>query len=158
MPQATRAYANSWDDVALGKQMAETMIADGADTLFVYANQVGLGSIQAASEKGAKFVGFSSDQNSVAPGTVVGSVAFDFETFYTWAVDMFLNGNLAETRSTWPASKKEFSSQPTLISSAMMFGRKLKRPWIRLPMAKLTLSPCSPSNLDDSKETFSASG
>ena len=93
--QATRAYANSWDDVALGKQMAETMIADGADTLFVYANQVGLGSIQAASEKGAKFVGFSSDQNSVAPGTVVGSVAFDFETFYTWAVDMFLNGNLA---------------------------------------------------------------
>jgi len=40
--KATRAYANSWDDVALGKQMAETMIADGADTMFVYANQVGL--------------------------------------------------------------------------------------------------------------------
>lgn len=92
--QATRAYANSWDDVALGKQMAESMIADGADTLFVYANQVGLGSIQAANEKGAKFVGFSSDQNDIAPGTVVGSVAFDFETFYTWAVNMFINGEL----------------------------------------------------------------
>lgn len=93
--KATRAYANSWDDVALGKQMAESMIADGADTLFVYANQVGLGSIQAASEKGAKFVGFSSDQNAVAPGTVVGSVAFDFETFYTWAVNMFIKNELA---------------------------------------------------------------
>ncbi|MBP8856621.1 MAG: BMP family protein [Anaerolineaceae bacterium] len=93
--KATRAYANSWDDVALGKQMAETMIADGADTLFVYANQVGLGSIQAASEKGAKFVGFSSDQNAVAPGTVVASVAFDFETFYTWAVDKFMKGELS---------------------------------------------------------------
>ncbi len=93
--KATRAYANSWDDVALGKQMAESMIADGADTLFVYANQVGLGSIQAASEKGAKFVGFSSDQNAVAPGTVVGSVAFDFETFYTWAVSMFIKNELA---------------------------------------------------------------
>jgi len=92
--KATRAYANSWDDVALGKQMAETMIADGADTLFVYANQVGLGSIQAAAEKGAKFVGFSGDQNAVAPGTVVSSVAFDFETFYTWAVDMFIKGQL----------------------------------------------------------------
>lgn len=92
--KATRAYANSWDDVALGKQMAETMIANGADTLFVYANQVGLGSIQAAKEKGVKFIGFSSDQNSVAPGTVVASVAFDFETFYTWAVDMFIKGQL----------------------------------------------------------------
>lgn len=93
--KATRAYANSWDDVALGKQMAETMIANGADTLFVYANQVGLGSIQAANEKGVKFVGFSSDQNSVAPGTVVASVAFDFETFYTWAVGLFIKGELA---------------------------------------------------------------
>lgn len=91
---ATRAYANSWDDVALGKQMAESMIDKGADTLFVYANQVGLGSIQAAKEKGAKFVGFSSDQNSVAPGTVVASVAFDFEKFYTWAIDQYLKGQL----------------------------------------------------------------
>jgi basic membrane protein A and related proteins len=92
--KATRAYANSWDDVALGKQMAETMIANGADTLFVYANQVGLGSIQAAKEKGAKFIGFSGDQNSVAPGTVVASVPFDFETFYTWTIDKFLKGQL----------------------------------------------------------------
>jgi basic membrane protein A len=93
--QATRAYANSWDDVALGKQMAESMIDAGADTLFVYANQVGLGSIQAAKEKGAKFIGFSGDQNSVAPGTVLASVAFDFETFYTWTIDKFIKGELA---------------------------------------------------------------
>ena len=93
--QATRAFANSWDDVALGKQMAESMIDSGADTLFVYANQVGLGSIQAAKEKGAKFVGFSGDQNAIAPGTVVASVAFDFETFYTWTIDKFLKGELA---------------------------------------------------------------
>ncbi|MFT4006409.1 MAG: BMP family protein, partial [Lacrimispora sp.] len=32
--KATRAYANSWSDVALGKQMAEQMIDNGADTLF----------------------------------------------------------------------------------------------------------------------------
>ena len=92
---ATRAYANSWDDVALGKQMGETMIDNGADTLFVYANQVGLGSIQAAKEKGAKFIGFSGNQNDVAPGTVLASVAFDFEKFYTWTIDKFLKGELA---------------------------------------------------------------
>lgn len=92
--QATRAFANSWDDVALGKQMAESMIDAGADTLFVYANQVGLGSIQAAKDKGALFIGFSGNQNDVAPGTVVASVAFDFETFYTWTIDKFINGTL----------------------------------------------------------------
>ncbi|MDO5716042.1 MAG: BMP family protein [Tissierellia bacterium] len=92
--KATRAYANSWDDVALGKQMAETMIDNGADTMFVYANQVGLGAIQGTSEKGAKFIGFSSDQNSVAPDTVLASVFFDFETFYQWAVQKYMDGDL----------------------------------------------------------------
>jgi len=92
---AVRAYANSWDDVALGKQMAETMIDNGADVLFVYANSVGLGAIQAASEKGIKFIGFSGDQTVIDPKTVVASVPFDFEVFYTWAVQKFLNNDLA---------------------------------------------------------------
>ena len=92
--EATRAYSNSWDDVALGKQMAETMIDNGADLLFFYANQVGLGAIQAAKEKGAKFIGFSSNQNDIAPKTVVASVGFDFATFYKWAVAQYLAGTL----------------------------------------------------------------
>ncbi|MFA9465421.1 MAG: BMP family protein [Velocimicrobium sp.] len=92
--QATRAYANSWDDVALGKQMAEQMIDNGADTLFVYANEVGLGSIEAAKAKGVKFIGFSSDQTTVDPDTVVASVVFDFKTFYVWAIDQYMNGDL----------------------------------------------------------------
>ena len=92
--KAVRAYANSWDDVSLGKQMAETMINNGADTLFVYANQVGLGSIQAAKEKGKKFIGFSGDQTTIDPNTVVASVVFDFETFYVWAVENFIKGTL----------------------------------------------------------------
>lgn len=91
---AVRAYSNSWDDVALGKQMAETMIDNGADVLFFYANQVGLGAIQAAKEKGVKFIGFSSNQNDIAPGTVVASIGFDFATFYKWAVAQYLAGTL----------------------------------------------------------------
>ena len=92
--KAVRAYANSWDDVALGKQMAETMIDNGADVMFVYANQVGLGSIQAAKEKGVKFIGFSGDQTKADPDTVVASVVFDFETFYTWAIQKYIDGKL----------------------------------------------------------------
>ena len=37
------AYANSWSDIALGKQMSESMIDDGADVVFAYANELGLG-------------------------------------------------------------------------------------------------------------------
>lgn len=92
--EAVRAYANSWSDVALGKQMAESMIDEGADVLFFYANQVGLGAIQAAKEKGAKFIGFSSNQNDIAPETVVASIGFDFANFYTWAVAQYLDGTL----------------------------------------------------------------
>ena len=92
--EAVRAYANSWSDVALGKQMAETMIDNGADVLFFYANQVGLGAIQAAKEKEAKFVGFSANQNDIAPDTVLASIGFDFATFYKWAVSNYLAGKL----------------------------------------------------------------
>lgn len=93
--KATRAYANSWDDVALGKQMAEQMIDNGADTLFVYANEVGLGCIEAAKAKGVKFIGFSSDQTTIDPNTVVASVTFDFKTFYIWAIGQYMNGELS---------------------------------------------------------------
>jgi len=93
--KATRAYANSWDDVALGKQMAEQMIDNGADTLFVYANEVGLGSIEAAKAKGVKFIGFSSDQTTIDPNTVVASVVFDFKKFYVWAVQQYIAGDLS---------------------------------------------------------------
>lgn len=92
--EAIRSYANSWSDVALGKQMASAMIDQGADVLFYYANQVGLGAIQACKESGAKFIGFASDQNSVAPGTVVASVFMDFGIMYKWVVQEFLDDTL----------------------------------------------------------------
>lgn len=88
------AYSNSWDDVALGKQMAESMIDDGADVMFVYANQLGLGVINGAAEKGAKVVGYSSDQTTIDPETVVASIDFDYATMYVWAINEWLNNNL----------------------------------------------------------------
>lgn len=93
--KTTRAYANSWNDVALGKQMAEQMIDNGADTLFVYANEVGLGCIEAAKAKGVKFIGFSSDQTTIDPDTVVASVNFDFKNFYIWALNKYMSGQLS---------------------------------------------------------------
>ena len=89
------AYSNSWTDVALGKQMSENMIDNGADVMFVYANELGLGVINGAVEKGAKVVGYSSDQTTIDPKTVVASIDFDYATMYVWAIDQFLTGKLA---------------------------------------------------------------
>ena len=87
-------YSNSWDDIALGKQMSEAMIDNGADVMFVYANSLGLGVIDGAAGKGAKVVGYSANQNEVAPGTVVASIDFNYAKMYVWAINEWLNGNL----------------------------------------------------------------
>ena len=88
------AYANSWSDIALGKQMSENMIDEGADVMFVYANELGLGVINGAIEKGAKVVGYSSDQTTIDPATVVASIDFDYATMYVWAIEQYLAGEL----------------------------------------------------------------
>ncbi len=88
------AYANSWSDIALGKQMSENMIDEGADVMFVYANELGLGVIDGAIEKGVKVVGYSADQTVINPSTVVASIDFDYATMYVWAINEYLNGKL----------------------------------------------------------------
>ena len=88
------AYANSWSNIALGKQMGEVMIDDGADVLFAYANELGLGTINAAIERGKYFVGYSSDQTTIDPDVVVASVDFQFANMYKWAIESFINGEL----------------------------------------------------------------
>ena len=87
-------YSNSWSDITLGKQMSESMIDAGADVMFVYANELGLGVISGAQEKGVKVVGYSADQTVIDPSTVVASIDFDYATMYVWAIDQWLNGEL----------------------------------------------------------------
>ncbi len=89
------AYANSWSDIALGKQMGESMIDEGADVVFAYANELGLGAIDAAISKGVYVVGYSSDQTVIDPNVVVASVDFDFSTMYKWAIESYMKGELA---------------------------------------------------------------
>lgn len=87
-------YSNSWDDMALGKQMAESMIDSGVDVMFSYANAVSLGVINGAKDKGALVVGYSADQTTIDPNTVVASIQFDYASMYVWAINEWLNGNL----------------------------------------------------------------
>ncbi len=92
--KAIRAYANSWSDIAKGKEIGVSMIEGGADVLFAYANQAGLGTLMAAQEAGIKFVGFASDQNDTDPGMIPGSVVYKYDQLYLFAVGEFVKGQL----------------------------------------------------------------
>lgn len=93
-PRALRCYANSWTDIELGEKITQQLLDQGADVLFVYANEVGLGCIQAAREREAKVIGFSDNQNDLGPGTVVASIHFDFGTLYSWTISQYQEGRL----------------------------------------------------------------
>jgi basic membrane protein A len=96
----TKTYVNSWDDIQKGKETALAMAEAGADLVFCTANQVGLGSIDAAKTKGIKAIGYISPQNEVAPGTVIASITYNTPGLFKVAVQNFLDGKLtAEGKS-----------------------------------------------------------
>jgi basic membrane protein A len=89
-----RAYTNSWSDQMLGDKMARQMIDSGADILFVYTNESGLGCIQAAEEKGAKIIGFCGNPTVVYPDTVIASIQFDSAKIYEYIFYLYETGAL----------------------------------------------------------------
>ena len=90
--EATRAFVDSWTDVSATKDRIASMIDNGADTVFCYSNEGTSGAIQAAEEKGVKFVGFSADKNGESD-CVVGSVSMDWAAVYPTIVENILNGS-----------------------------------------------------------------
>lgn len=72
--QVTAKYTESWDDSALGKAAAATLFGDGADVVYHAAGRCGRGVIDAAQEAGKYAIGVDSDQDDIAPGTVLTSM------------------------------------------------------------------------------------
>lgn len=66
-------YAESFDDVAKGKAIANSMYQDDADIVFHAAGGVGNGVIEAAREQDKWAIGVDRDQNDVAPDHVLTS-------------------------------------------------------------------------------------
>ena len=82
---------NTWTDVSKAKDLTSSMIDDGCDTVFCYSNEATSGSIQACADKGAKFVGFSSNKNAESD-CVVGSVVMDWPHVYPTIVKNVMDG------------------------------------------------------------------
>lgn len=72
--QVLMAYANSFGDPALGREMTLAMREQKADVVFQVAGGTGAGVIEAAKEDDFFAVGVDSDQDYLAPGHVLTSM------------------------------------------------------------------------------------
>jgi|SRR5688572_6474098 basic membrane protein A and related proteins len=75
-------YLQDWDNETKGRSAALSQIAHGADILLHVADTSGKGVIDAAKEKGIYAFGAVSDQNKLAPDTVVTSFVLDPQKAY----------------------------------------------------------------------------
>ena len=64
----------AWSDPAKGTELTKGQIDRGADVIYHAAGSTGLGVIQAASESGKLAIGVDSNQNGLAPGSVLTSM------------------------------------------------------------------------------------
>ena len=66
----TTSYAETFEDPALGKELAMAQFADGADIVFVIAGATGAGAYEAAVERGDghRIIGSDVDRDLAAPG------------------------------------------------------------------------------------------
>jgi basic membrane protein A and related proteins len=68
------AYSNNFGDPAVGLQMAKVMFDAGANVVYQVAGGTGLGVIKAAKEAGKFAIGVDTDQDGIAPGSVLTSM------------------------------------------------------------------------------------
>lgn len=64
----------AWNDPAKGAELTQSQIDRGADVIYQAAGGTGMGVIQAAADAGKLAIGVDSNQNHIAPGTVLTSM------------------------------------------------------------------------------------
>jgi basic membrane protein A len=84
-------FTNSFSDVALMSQAAQTQIASGADVLTGTSQSV-VGAVSVAKDKGVLWFGNQSDQASLAPDIVVASQVYDWTVALKWMMEKINGG------------------------------------------------------------------
>ena len=88
-----QANANAFGDTAMGKSLANQMIADGADVIYHAAGGTGLGMIEACREAGIWAIGVDQDQSPIAPETILTSAMKRVDTSVYDITKQAMEGN-----------------------------------------------------------------
>jgi basic membrane protein A and related proteins len=92
--QVLTNYANGFGDPANGKQLADAMFGQKADIVYQIAGGTGTGIIQAAQAAGHYAIGVDTDQDGLAPGSVLTSMVKRTDFAVYDAVDRLVCGQL----------------------------------------------------------------
>jgi len=122
-------YLGDWDNETRGKSAAQSQIEQGADFILHVADTAGQGVIQAAKEKGIYAFGAVSDQNKLAPETVVTSFVLDPVKAYDYVFNMIRMDNFTGMIYT-PGieSTKNSTSEDGILYIAPFHGFQNKIP------------------------------
>jgi len=129
----TGTTPSAWNDPGKGAELAKSQIDRGADVVYHAAGGTGLGVIQAAADAGKLAIGVDSNQNGLAPGSVLTSMlkrvdVAAYETFKDAMEDKFTSGlqalGIAEGGVDWALDENNASLITADIKAAVEKARK----------------------------------
>lgn len=90
-------YVGSYNDPALGKEMALSLYDQGCDIIYAAASNSGDGVSAAAKEKGFYCIGVDTDKSSQAPENIMGSMLKNVTISFYDVIKACVNGEKIET-------------------------------------------------------------
>ena len=129
----TGTTPSAWNDPAKGAELAKSQIDRGADVVYHAAGGTGLGVIQAAADAGKLAIGVDSNQNGLAPGSVLTSMlkrvdVAAYETFKDAMDGKFTSGlqalGIAEGGVDWALDENNAPLITADIKAAVEQARK----------------------------------
>ena len=128
----TGTTPSAWNDPAKGAELTRSQIDRGADVVYHAAGGTGVGVIQAAADAGKLAIGVDSNQNGMAPGSVLTSMlkrvdVAAYETFKDAMSGSFSSGvkvlGVAEGGVDWALDENNASLVTASIKSAVEKAR-----------------------------------
>lgn len=86
------ALTGNFEDAGQANETAVAMIDNGIDVLMVQVDMAGLGAIEAAEDAGIYVIGTNTDQNALAPDTIVTSAMADYSVAMPLVVNKIMQG------------------------------------------------------------------
>ncbi len=94
-------YTGSFTDVAAGKELTLTQYGQGADIVYAAAGSCGLGTIEAAKDNGFYAIGVDTNQDGIAPGSVLTSMLKHVEVAVFNSIKGAYEGNFVAGITTY---------------------------------------------------------
>ncbi|HWF40352.1 MAG TPA: BMP family protein [Candidatus Acidoferrales bacterium] len=108
--QILDTYTENYDDPSIGKEAALAQIDEGADLIFANANTTSFGVFQAARERAILAIGAATDQNGIAPDTILTSAAYGMDNAVEYLIDL--------DRSARGWQNKVYTTELTMVDLA----------------------------------------